>query len=93
MSEEDKKEIAEEAGKRLVWDLLGASHELDNMSSYARSIIRKQDNCELYKIMPSKDLRLRYGINLDRGYINFVWWLLEEMEKGNVTIKEDVQSK
>lgn len=92
ITEEYKREIAQEAGKRLIWDMLDASHELHNMAGYTRSIIRKIDIDSLRK-MPSKDLMIRYGLNMNRGYTNYVWWLLEQLEKGNVTIKEDVQSK
>lgn len=90
--EEDKRHIMEEAGKRLVWDMLNASEELNNMGHYARSIIRKQHDYVSFRNLPSKDLSVRYGINLQKGYTNYVWWLLEQLEKGNVTIKEDVQS-
>lgn len=93
MSDEEKKEIAEEAGKRLIWDMLDASHELSNMGGYVRSIIRKQENCELLRITPTKDLIFKYGISLNRGYTTTVWWLLEQWEKGNITIKEDAQPK
>lgn len=89
MSDEEKKEIAEEAGKRLIWDLLGSSEQLHNLSSYARLVTRKAEDCRLYRIMPSKDLIVRYGISYDVGYISFVWWLLEQFEKGNITIKKD----
>ena len=87
MTDEEKKEIAEEAGKRLIWDLLDAKNELSNMSSYARHIIRKQDSCKLYKIGPSKELLVKYGLSMDGGYKNFVWWLLEQVEKGNIKIE------
>lgn len=90
MTEEEKKEIAEEAGKRLIWDLLDAKRELSNMSSYARHVIREQHNCSLLRIGPSKDLRVKYNIS-DGGYKNFIWWILEEIEKGNIKIKQDVQ--
>lgn len=90
---EEKKDIAEEVGKRLAWELLDASHDIHNMSAYARTIIRKQNDCSLLRINPSKELIVRYNINSQRGYINYVWWLLEQVEKGNVTIKEDAQPK
>lgn len=87
MTEEEKRDIAEEAGKRLIWDLLDSSKELSNMSSYARHIIRKQESCNLYKIGPSKELFIKYGLSMDGGYKNFVWWLLEQVEKGNIKIE------
>lgn len=93
MSEEEKKEIMEEAGKRLVWQLLDDSHELGNMGFYARSIIRKSKECDLLRKTPTKDLIIQYGIKIDRGYVPFVWWLLQEFEKGNVIIKDDVLTK
>lgn len=91
ISDEDKKEIIEEAGKRLIWDMLDKSREYANMGSYARQIIRKQENCNLLRIAPSKDLRIKYGLSFSGGYTDFVWWVLEEIEKGNITIKPDVQ--
>jgi len=87
---EDKTRIAEEIGKRVAWDLLDASKDMDNLSAYTRSVIRKNNSCDLLRKAPSKDLIIKYGIRLDRGYLSFVWWLLEELEKGNVTIKSDV---
>ena len=93
MSEEEKKEVMEDAGKWLVWELLGDSREISDMSSDARSIIRKSEDCNLLRITPTKDLVVKYGININRGYTPFVWWLLEQFEKGNVTIKDDVLTK
>lgn len=93
LSDKDEKEIAGEAAKHLVWDLMGASKELSNMSSYARFVIRKQNDISLLRKQPSKELRVRYNISLDGGYKNFVWWLLEEIENGNIKLREDVQSE
>ena len=93
MSDEERKEIAEMIGKKVAWQLLDASKNMENLSSYTRSVIRKMNDCDLLRKVPSKDLRIKYGIPIDWGYIQVVWWLLEELEKGNVTIKEDVQSK
>jgi hypothetical protein len=93
ISEEEKKEMAEHAGKELIRGLLDDSKELSNMSAYARLILRKQkDYCHRHE--PSKNLRVQYGIyGYDRMGALYVWWLLEQLEKGNVIIKEDVQSK
>jgi len=89
---EDKTRIAEEIGKRVAWDLLDASKDMDNLSSYTRSVIIKQ-SCDWLRKAPSKDLIVKYGIRLNRGYLSVVWWLLEELEKGNIIIKDDVQSE
>lgn len=92
ISDEDKKEILEEAGKQMVWQLLDSYKDLKNMSAYARHVIRKQDDCSLLRREASKDLRVKYSIPYENGYISVVWWLLEQWEKGNIIIKEDVQS-
>jgi uncharacterized protein YcfL len=92
--EEQKKEMAEAAGKELIRGLLDDSKELSNMSAYARSILRKQKDYSCTRNEPSKDLRVRYGLfGYDRLGASYVWWLLEQLEKGNVTIKEDAFAK
>ena len=88
--EEDKIRIAEEIGKRVARQLLDASNNMENLSSYTRSVIRKSNDCDILRKGPSKDLRIKYGIPLGWGYISVVWWLLEQWEKGNITIKDDV---
>jgi hypothetical protein len=88
--EEQKKQMAEHAGKELIRSLLDDSKELSNMSAYARSIIRKQKDHTCNRREPSKDLRVQYGIfGYDRMGAMYVWWLLEQLEKGNVIIKDE----
>lgn len=93
MSDEDKKEIIEEASKRFVWGILDGHTELNNLGNYARWIARKQNNYTFLRVSPSKDLRVRYGIGYKPLGASTVWWLLEQWEKGNITIKEDAQPK
>jgi hypothetical protein len=92
ISDEDKKVIIEEAGKHLVWELLDSHKELENMSSYIRLFIRKGD-CSLLRKAPSKELIIKYSIPYNNGYTSVAWWLFEQWEKGNITIKDDVQPK
>lgn len=87
--EERQKEVAEQIGKHLAWELLDAYKEVKNLRAYTRAVIRKQDDCSLLRREPSKDLRVKYAIPYDGGFTSVIWWLLEQWEKGNITIKED----
>lgn len=82
--------------KSTMWNFLSyyadCESELTSMKRYISEGAKfESGSCSDYRIMPSKRIRIRYGINeLSPG---LAWYLLEQYFKGNITIKEDVQPK
>lgn len=60
------------------------SEELQNMINYCRG------NSCMYNpsAVPSKTLMRSHGVYQDR-MTGFIWWVLEQYFKGNITIRKD----
>lgn len=66
-----------------------AEHEWRSMLAFIRE--NHKDCSELSKEVP-KYLIKRYSLSYEYRQVGLAWYLLDEYFKGNITIKEDVQS-
>lgn len=67
--------------------------EVAAIKNYMREQNRTSEHweCSLLRAEASKDIRFRYG--LKPNHLGFVWYLLDQFYKGNITIKKDAQPK
>lgn len=75
-----------------MWNFLSyyadCEAELTGMRRYISEGIKfEEGSCSDIRRMPSKRLRIRYGISQHSP--GLAWYLLEEYFKGNITIKKD----
>jgi hypothetical protein len=75
-----------------LYDIFQHYIEADREQRALRGYIWENSDCSDYRKMPSKKIFWkRYGLRPEN--INgLAWYLLEQYFKGNITIKEDVQS-
>lgn len=67
---------------------INSEHELSALNRYCREIIRDKESCHLLNVWPSKRVIIRYGIS--PWSCRLAWYLLEQYEKGNIEIKDQI---
>lgn len=93
MAEQPEIDIAQikfEFPKSVIERYTNAEHEWSSMLNFIRENAR---SCDIRHRQAPKELRIRYGLSYEWRDVGLAWYLLDQYFKGNITIKEDVQSE